>query len=109
MVSRLVRAGSYPHRVGDDVQRRIVVTGRVQGVGYRASCLRVATSLSLRGGVRNREDGSVEVLVAGAPEQVDRLTEWCRDGPPAARVDRVNVVDEPGVNVELEGPGWFST
>ncbi|MDT8435753.1 MAG: acylphosphatase [Gemmatimonadota bacterium] len=65
------------------------ITGRVQGVGFRWWTVRTATSLDLRGTVRNRRDGSVEVLAAGPPDAMERLEEALRRGPPAARVDAV--------------------
>lgn len=73
------------------VVRRLVVTGRVQGVGYRISCAREADRLGVQGWVRNLADGSVEVVAAGPPEPVEELTEWCRRGPGGARVERVAV------------------
>ncbi|VCU68431.1 Acylphosphatase [Pigmentiphaga humi] len=62
------------------------VTGRVQGVGYRISTVRRAHLVGVGGWVRNNEDGSVEALVQGTPEQVDAMLEWLRQGPPAAQV-----------------------
>ena len=77
--------------------RRLVIHGRVQGVFYRAWSIDEATKLGLRGWVRNRSDGSVEILVHGAEAEVTKMIELCREGPPAARVDRVDVeqTDEP--------------
>lgn len=71
--------------------RRLVVTGRVQGVCYRASMAREAQRLGVTGWVRNRSDGSVEAMVAGTPEQVAAITNWARCGPPAAVVEHVAV------------------
>ena len=62
------------------------VTGKVQGVGYRLSTVRRAHMIGVRGWVRNNDDGSVEALVQGTPDQVDAMLEWLRQGPPAARV-----------------------
>lgn len=78
-------------------QRRVqvVVTGRVQGVGYRASCAAQAQALGLAGWVRNRWDGAVEVEFEGPAEVVARMIAWCRVGPPAADVAGVQVVDAP--------------
>ena len=77
--------------------RRLVIHGRVQGVFYRAWSLAEATSLGLRGWVRNRSDGSVEMLVHGSEADVTRMFALCQEGPPAARVDQVDVeqADEP--------------
>ena len=70
---------------------RLRITGRVQGVGYRAWALQIATRLGLRGWVRNRADGSVEALVIGDADAVAAMIEACRDGPFAARVGEVAV------------------
>ncbi len=74
--------------------RRLLIEGRVQGVGFRWSLAAKAKSLALRGWVRNRRDGKVEALVCGAQGSVDELIAWAWNGPPAARVDRVLVNDE---------------
>jgi acylphosphatase len=68
---------------------RLVITGRVQGVGFRAWTSGEARRRSLRGWVRNRHDGSVEALLIGAPEAVQAMIEACRYGPSMARVDNI--------------------
>jgi acylphosphatase len=65
------------------------VAGRVQGVGFRAATVRQAHLTGVRGWVRNLEDGSVEALLQGTPDRIDRLLAWLRTGPPAARVAEV--------------------
>jgi acylphosphatase len=65
------------------------ITGRVQGVGYRAWATLTARRLGLRGWVRNRADGSVEVLAIGTDDPVATMIEACREGPFAARVTEV--------------------
>jgi acylphosphatase len=65
---------------------RLRITGKVQGVGYRIWATRRASSLGLRGWVRNRRDGSVEVLATGEPDAVAAFIEACRDGPRGAQV-----------------------
>jgi acylphosphatase len=77
---------------------RLVITGRVQGVGYRAWAIATAHRLALRGWVRNRSDGAVEALVAGSEEAVAAMATACRRGPLAARVVAVEVrgIDDDG-------------
>lgn len=74
--------------------RRLRISGRVQGVGYRESLRYEAEKLGVSGWVRNRLDGSVEALLQGPAEKVDALTAWARRGPAAARV----------LNVDVEAP-----
>jgi acylphosphatase len=69
------------------VGRSIVVTGRVQGVFFRAWTAEQARSLGVVGWVRNRADGSVEAHAAGSPESVERLAELMKRGPPQAEVE----------------------
>lgn len=73
--------------------RRYIVSGRVQGVGYRWFVENEARKLQLGGWVRNRQDGSVEVLASGANEKLNALYDKLREGPRAARVDNVEVND----------------
>jgi acylphosphatase len=75
--------------------QRVVIRGRVQGVGYRDAAVQAAFELGVHGWVRNRRDGSVEALVQGYPEAVEHFVVWCRRGPPLARVAEVasHVVD----------------
>lgn len=67
------------------------VRGRVQGVWYRASAADEARRLGLAGTVRNLPDGSVELVATGPREAIERLAAWCRRGPPAARVESVEL------------------
>jgi acylphosphatase len=69
----------------------LVVSGRVQGVFYRASAQQEAMRLGLVGEVRNLPDGSVEVIAEGPKERIEELIAWCRQGPPAAEVEHVRV------------------
>ena len=70
---------------------RLRITGRVQGVGYRAWAMDSARRLGLRGWVRNRADGTVEALLTGDDEAVAAMIEACRQGPRGARVADVTV------------------
>jgi acylphosphatase len=70
-----------------------MITGRVQGVGYRFWAERAAVALGIRGWVRNRSDGSVELLATGSEEAVTALVEACRQGPRAASVTGVTAED----------------
>jgi acylphosphatase len=65
------------------------VTGRVQGVGFRASTVRQAHALEVTGWVRNNADGSVQALVQGPHDVIDRMLSWLLVGPPHARVDNL--------------------
>lgn len=67
----------------------LYISGRVQGVFYRASTEAIARQLGLTGWVRNLPDGRVEALAEGPREALDRLVSWCRQGPPAAHVEGV--------------------
>jgi acylphosphatase len=72
---------------------RLTITGRVQGVGYRIWAERAAGALGIRGWVRNRSDGSVELQASGSKSAIAALIEACRQGPRAAVVADVTVVD----------------
>lgn len=84
------------------VRRRLIVEGYVQGVFFRATTRERARELALSGWVRNRIDGTVEVLVEGEESQVAELVRWCHHGPPGARVTGVRVEEEP-YRGDLEG------
>jgi acylphosphatase len=72
-------------------KRRLVIHGRVQGVGFRASLAWEAQKMGITGWVRNRRDGTVEAKIQGGGEAVAAMIAWARRGPPGARVDRVEV------------------
>jgi acylphosphatase len=78
---------------GDHTIRHVIIRGRVQGVGYRAWVADTARQHGLEGWVRNRRDGSVEAVFAGAAETVTWMLTACRRGPPLARVDILD--DQP--------------
>jgi acylphosphatase len=74
--------------------KRVIVSGLVQGVGFRYSLAGRAEARAVAGWVRNRPDGAVEALLEGADAEVEALVDWCRVGPRGARVDRVEVYEE---------------
>ncbi len=76
------------------IRRRAVVRGRVQGVFFRDSCRDEAEARGVVGWVRNREDGAVEAVFEGADDAVADLLRWVGHGPPRARVEGVEVVEE---------------
>ena len=83
------------------------VSGRVQGVFFRASTCEQAQRLGLRGWVRNLPDGRVEVLAGGPDAAVLELCEWLRHGPPMARVSEVRIDEVPADDGEDELPPGF--
>jgi acylphosphatase len=84
--------------------RHLVIHGRVQGVSYRLWSREAAERLGLRGWVRNRRDGTVEMLIEGDPQAVERMIALCREGPPAARVDGIDAAESAE-----EAPAGFET
>jgi len=82
------------------IRRRVIVHGRVQGVFFRDTVRRRALADGVTGWVRNTPEGAVEAVFEGAPEAVDRLVAFCHEGPRGARVDRVEVVEEPAAGLE---------
>ena len=90
----------------DVVRARIWVSGRVQGVGYRAFAHRAASRHGLSGGVRNLDDGRVEVDVEGDRIQVESFIEVLKAGPPASKVQHVEVRWEPTLGRERAFHIW---
>ena len=82
--------------------RKIRVHGRVQGVWFRDWTNREAKTLDVDGWVRNRRDGTVEALIAGEADAVDKMIERLREGPPNARIDRLVIEDSD----EIPAPGF---
>ncbi|RME24719.1 MAG: acylphosphatase [Deltaproteobacteria bacterium] len=77
--------------MSEPVSMHLYIEGRVQGVFYRASARDEARRLGLSGWVKNLPDGRVELLAEGPRDRLEQLLAWCRQGPPAARVDDVTV------------------
>ncbi len=76
------------------IRRRVIVTGRVQGVFFRDSLQRRADAAGVAGWVRNRADGGVEAVFEGEVAQVEAMVEFCRRGPGRAEVTGVEEIDE---------------
>lgn len=89
------------------IARRCYVSGRVQGVYYRASTRDRAVELGCRGYARNLPDGRVEVVIAGEAHAVEALIRWLWHGPPAAHVSAVEVQALPLESLDL--PSGFGT
>jgi acylphosphatase len=88
--------------------RQVTITGRVQGVGYRAWVERQARARHLEGWVRNRRDGSVEALFAGPSDVVSEMVTLCRRGPVSARVDTIRdeSAEPDELNLRRKGQGF---
>ena len=84
------------------IRRRLVVSGRVQGVFYRDTCRSVAGSAGVAGAARNLPDGRVEVILEGDPTAVEKVIAWCRKGTRGSRVTAVDISEE-----EPEGDSGF--
>jgi acylphosphatase len=76
------------------IRRRVIVSGRVQGVFFRARCRDAARSAGVAGWVSNEPDGTVHAVFEGEPDAVDALVAWCRHGPADAVVTDVAVIEE---------------
>jgi len=88
------------------VAKQLTVRGRVQGVWYRAWTVEQARALGVAGWVRNCSNGDVEALIEGDQQAVEALLERMWDGPPAARVDHIDVSDRaPGALIGFEQRG----
>lgn len=71
------------------------ITGKVQGVFYRAAAAEQAKKLRLNGWIKNTEEGAVEATVSGTEEAIEEFIAWCREGPAKARVENVTVTPKP--------------
>ncbi|HSN04118.1 acylphosphatase [Nitrospira sp. NS4] len=94
-------------RATSRVRAHILVSGRVQGVGYRAFAARVATQRKLVGGARNLDDGRVELDVEGAKDLIESLVADLHVGPPAARVTGVIVEWNPATDRFTDFQVWY--
>jgi acylphosphatase len=76
------------------VRRRVIVSGQVQGVFFRARCAEAAQSLGVSGWVSNEPDGTVQAVFEGGEDAVEGMVAWCHEGSPRAVIDRVDVHEE---------------
>jgi len=76
------------------VRKRVIITGWVQGVFFRATLLEKAIANNVRGWVRNTAEGSVEAVLEGEESNVERVLKWCSRGPNGAVVENVQVIPE---------------
>ena len=81
-------------------RKRVIVSGRVQGVFFRDTTRRRADSAGVAGWVRNTSDGTVEAVFEGEPDAVDEMVEFCRGGPGRAEVSGIEVLDEEPEGLE---------
>jgi len=79
---------------------KVRIYGKVQGVSFRASTRRKARELGLTGFVQNEPDGTVYAEMEGEQEQLDAMLKWCHEGPPLARVDRIEVEEDESVDFQ---------
>lgn len=82
------------------IAARVLISGRVQGVFYRASTQEAARTKKVNGWVRNLPDGRVEALFEGTAEAVEAMIQWCHHGPPASRVTKVEVDDREAQDLQ---------
>jgi acylphosphatase len=94
--------------VSERIVRRVIVRGRVQGVGYRDWTRHVARGRDIEGWVRNRRDGSVEALFAGSREAVTGMLAACRNGPPHANVESIEEHEASESELALHGEKSFA-
>ena len=83
--------------------RLVRVRGQVQGIGYRAACVHRAKTMGVTGWVRNRMDGSVELMLQGSPQQLADMCTWLSEGMPAALVDELEVTELPPPFARFDG------
>jgi acylphosphatase len=94
LVSSFRRARRRMIQTGAVIRRRVVAHGRVQGVFFRDTCRRQASTRQVSGWVANREDGAVEAVFEGEPSDVQAMVDWARRGPYQAHVTKLEVIEE---------------
>lgn len=88
----------------DRIVRRVIIRGRVQGVGYRDWTRHVARGRNIEGWVRNRKDGSVEAVFAGSQDGITEMIVACRKGPSSARVEWIEEHEAESSDLDLRRP-----
>ncbi len=78
----------------ETIARRVLISGRVQGVGYRYNLAELARALNISGWCRNLSTGQVEAWVQGSRHTVEQLLDWMQQGPPSAMVEHVAIEDQ---------------
>lgn len=84
------------------VSRRVLISGKVQGVGYRYALADLARNLNIQGWCRNTQDGRVEASIQGEQSHINELLEWMRQGPPGAKVEQVSFEEQAVLEPLLE-------
>ena len=72
----------------------ILISGKVQGVWFRANTRQKAEQLNIKGWVRNTSDGKVEAIFEGKQDNIKEMLDWCRQGPPLAKVEDIKIEDK---------------
>ena len=89
----------------DRIRRRVIASGRVQGVFFRASVAERASAAGVAGWAKNRPDGSMEACFEGPADAVERIVGYAREGPPGAEVSGLEVIEEQPEGLEGFGTG----
>ena len=84
------------------VCKRLLLSGKVQGVSFRFHAYEMATKLRITGWVRNNTDGSVEMILCGLQKDVDEMIKWARKGPPLAKVEKIEITDHAEIQNQAE-------
>lgn len=84
------------------IEAHVLITGRVQGVFFRASAKRVARNLEVGGWIRNLPDGRVQCFFRGREDKVRAMIDWCKKGPPNAVVTDITAKEEPSDALQYE-------
>lgn len=86
----------------DEISKHFIISGRVQGVGFRYFTYRTAKNLDIKGWVQNLRDGTVEAVISGSKKNVSEMIGKLKEGPPSANVQDIEEVDKPANTDHLE-------